>query len=402
MADDNKSTRRGFLTGNWSGKPDQAEVMPEAEAEIGELITETRDTVSPHLNRRGFLEKSGRTAAAVAAAALFTAIPVGSEAHGNRPEPRDTDQAHSSAFVEKATHEELMRPKEVQRMQNCQGLIFQHYLNPSFQIHLRRILTDWTDSANDTRTNAALQALETAMKYPHDMEYRETTKEYGDVIEITKRPSSTQGAIPSDFSIIVEGNYITRAGGRDLIDRRKKIPWKTPQKYTKQIGYERSQLNRFEGIYSGDWEEMIRDTPERLKESFNMVTVETIRRIQFCINYRNQAGQLDPSIDWTRINSLLAEHLGAYSERAQDRPMKIDIYGDTSQPGIYFVIDTSDYAADPLLVVSSEGYVMHFDEDAEKYVVDDYYKYIPERGANRIKDRYYEAEPNAASLTDIH
>ena len=116
---------------------------------------------------------------------------------------------------------EIMSNNEMERMQKSQKNIYRHYLNPSFLLYLEA--TGKKESVD--------KALEAAIKYPHDLHYRESNG----VIEITKRPRAEISDLPDDksfsedFSITIDHGHITDVNGVKT-DVRGKYIWENFEK----------------------------------------------------------------------------------------------------------------------------------------------------------------------------
>lgn len=407
MGDDTKKV--GFL-GRFFGKGDSPEDTPE-----------TNDLTPEQRTRREFLIKGGRAMAGIALGGAI-ALSGGEAKAGYHHERRDdTDHRVPDEFVERMQNEELMRPAEVKRMQNCQEIVFRHYLNPSFHVHLKRTLDQRLNSTTNMQTNVALEALETIMKYPHELSYKEVQREYGDVIEITQRPTapgSTAGTshVPANFKVTIEDGFVTKVGNKDLILRGEPVPWESPSEYEGDISDAHkkilnavmnypvdmpSGLSRAEKIKYGKKKKM-ESVPAHLQDAYKVITLELAHRINDSISTRNTSGSLDPDLSnhsgYQEMLTLLKQQPKRYDQAAENSPT-IDVGASPRYPGLYFVVRTSDFQ--PLVIVSHEGYIMKRSADNGKFEPDPAYKYDPDMGANRLTERYYDQEPAAKNLTDL-
>ncbi|MBU1934493.1 hypothetical protein KKF04_00395 [Patescibacteria group bacterium] len=159
--------------------------------------------------------------------------------------------AVSQETMELARAPEFMDQNETYVMRDSQEVIFRHWLNPSFILHITR------GPLKNEKTNVD-NAMRIAMRHPHDLWYREMERSHDgglrplsagrqammereQIIEVIKRPNSTNPQVPDGFKMIIEGGYITEIttydhdAGRyadiDLIGRDqdidRPIPWKS-------------------------------------------------------------------------------------------------------------------------------------------------------------------------------
>ena len=338
--------------------------------------------------------------------------------HRYREDLSGRNEGSTRGDIEKALNmnrsPELMPEQEVQRMQNCQEIIYRHYIDPSFV----RFLTGrpWEEEARET--------LLKAIGNPYELYYEEKDR---NIIEIKKRKPGLGGDVPDDLSIKIEMHSYGTDGklsktGRILSINDKNCvdspsdpsPWMSREQYEKNIPIYEKQ---FESALTSRprpniTDEYNRNIPEYLKKIFELHNIIIPQRIVELLDARGvrESG---------RVYDIFRKEQNAnattYEEVAEDdMNWTVTFYTEPDYPGIYLVYfqDESIPSQYKIICFTPEGYMIEETDEGEPikdrlegrkwainramyYGVDD-----DEQSEHFLKNEYYNDNPRARGVQE--
>jgi hypothetical protein len=266
---------------------------------------------------------------------------------------------------------------EIERMTTAQEGIFRDYISPGL------IFATW---GNSKKKEIIDTALKTAMKYPHDLKYREMTS---GIIQITgKTGSKNSSHIPADLEILVNknGNLIkvngitisttSREEYARMYDEQDYSEWINCISSTNnRVYYQKYYKDYYNGIADTERDKMINkeilESPsgelKMIIEIYNMILPQRLKEM---LDIRNEAGKIDDlsvkaGENYTPYGNFLDSLNGnarTYKEIENDKSkfrVIISVY--SKDPLIYMI----EGMYEPSLFITAEGYILDTDENNE-------------------------------------